>query len=147
MVLGIDMDLFGSLEKQATLEPITIVVALLFAAAAIPAARGHSHGAEICGRRATAGLVVGSGMMARYLLRYLSWDQRITIVGCVDDDPAPGTSVLGGIDHLARLCEEHAVDQVIVGFSRHPPQDARSCSCSCCRPGGISIVPRAISSC
>jgi len=30
-----------------------------------------------------------------HLRRYLSWDPRITVVGSVDDDPAPGTAVLG----------------------------------------------------
>jgi exopolysaccharide biosynthesis polyprenyl glycosylphosphotransferase len=141
-VLGID-HLFGSLEKQATLEPITIVVALLLAAAVIPAARGLSRALlKLVVVEQLRVLVVGSGMMVRYLLRYLSWDPRITIVGCVDDDPAPGTAVLGGIDDLSRLCDELVVDQVIVGFSRTHPQEALRRLQSLNDRVAISIVPR-----
>jgi exopolysaccharide biosynthesis polyprenyl glycosylphosphotransferase len=142
VVLGID-HLFGSLERQATLEPITIVVALLLAAAALPTARGISRGLlRFVAVEQLRVLVVGSGMMARYLLRYLSWDPRITIVGCVDDDPAPGTAVLGGFDDLARLCDDMAVDQVIVGFSRTHPQEAILRLQSLNDRVAISIVPR-----
>jgi exopolysaccharide biosynthesis polyprenyl glycosylphosphotransferase len=142
VVLGID-HLFGSLERQATIEPITIVVALLLAAAALPTARGLSRAmVRFVAVEQLRVLVVGSGMMARYLLRYLSWDARITIVGCVDDDPVPGTSVLGGIDDLARLCDELAVDQVIVGFSRTHPQEAILRLQSLNDRVAISIVPR-----
>ena len=142
LVLGID-HLFGSLERQATIEPITVVVTLLLAAAVLPAARGTTRGLlRFVAVEQLRVLVVGSGMMARYLLRYLSWDARITIVGCVDDDPAPGTSVLGGIDDLARLCEELSVDQVIVGFSRTHPQEAILRLQSLNDRVAISIVPR-----
>ena len=142
VVLGID-HLFGSLEKQATLEPVTIVVALLLAAAVIPVARGLSRVLlRFVVVEQLRVLVVGTGMMARYLLRYLSWDPRITIVGCVDDDPAPGTTVLGGIDDLSRLCDELAVDQVIVGFSRTHPQEAILRLQSLNDRVAISIVPR-----
>ena len=142
LVLGID-HLFGSLERQATLEPVTVVVALLLAAAVLPAARGATRGLlRFVAVEQLRVLVVGSGMMARYLLRYLSWDARITIVGCIDDDPAPGTSVLGGIDDLARLCEELSVDQVIVGFSRTHPQEAILRLQSLNDRVAISIVPR-----
>ena len=142
VVLGID-HLFGGLEKQATLEPITIVVALLLAAAVLPASRGVSRSLmRLVAVEQLRVLVVGSGMMARYLLRYLSWDPRITVLGCVDDDPAPGTSVLGGIDDLSRLCDELAVDQVIVGFSRTHPQAAILRLQSLNDRVAISIVPR-----
>jgi len=142
VVLGID-HLFGSLEKQATLEPVTIVVALLLAAAVIPAARGLSRTLlRFVIVEQLRVIVVGSGMMVRYLLRYLSWDPRITIIGCVDDDPALGTVVLGGIDDLSRLCDEHAVDQVIVGFSRTHPEDAILRLQSLNDRVAISIVPR-----
>ena len=142
VVLGID-HLFGGLEKQATLEPVTIVVALLLAAAAIPAARGLSRTLmRFVMVEQLRVLVVGSGMMVRYLLRYLSWNPRITIVGCIDDDPAPGTAVLGGMDDLSRLCEDLAVDQVIVGFSRTHPQEALRRLQSLNDRVAISIVPR-----
>ena len=51
-VLGID-HLFGSLERQATLEPVTIVIALLFAVAAHPdRACSESQGVTGCQNRA-----------------------------------------------------------------------------------------------
>ena len=142
VVLGID-HLFGSLEKQATLEPVTIVVALLLAAAAIPAARGLSRALlRLVAVEQFRVLIVGSGMMVRHLQRYLSWDARITVVGCVDDDPAPGTAVLGTIEDLPTLCEELDVDQVMVGFSRTHPQEAIMRLQSLNNRVAISIVPR-----
>ena len=141
-VLGVD-HLFGSLERQATLEPVTIVIALLFAVAFIPTGRAASRAilrtvkAEQC-----RVLVVGSGMMVRHLLRYLSWDPRITVVGCVDDDPAPGTSVLGTIEDLPQLVEDLDIHQVMVGFSRTHPADAILRLQTLNDRVAISIVPR-----
>jgi len=142
VVLGID-HLFGSLEKQATLAPVTIVVALLLAAVAIPVARGLSRALlRLVAVEQFRVLVVGSGRMASHLLRYLSWDPRITVVGCVDDDPPPGTAVLGRIEDLPALCEELEVDQVMVGFSRTHPQEAILRLQSLNDRVAISIVPR-----
>ena len=87
-------------------------------------------------------LIVGSGMMARHLLRYLSWDPRITVVGCVDDDPAPGTAVLGTIEDLPQLVDDLHVDQVMVGFSRTHPTEAILRLQSLNNHVAISIVPR-----
>jgi exopolysaccharide biosynthesis polyprenyl glycosylphosphotransferase len=81
-------------------------------------------------------------MMARHLLRYLSWDPRITVVGCVDDDPAPGTAVLGTIDDLPQLVEDLHVDQVMVGFSRTHPTEAILRLQTLNNHVAISIVPR-----
>jgi exopolysaccharide biosynthesis polyprenyl glycosylphosphotransferase len=141
-VLGVD-HLFGSLERQATLEPVTIVIALLLAVVLIPTGRGASRAilrsvrAEQC-----RVLVVGSGMMVQHLLRYLSWDPRITVVGCVDDDPAPGTSVLGTIEDLPRLVEDLDIHQVMVGFSRTHPANAILRLQALNDRVAISIVPR-----
>ena len=142
-VLGVD-HLFGSLRGKATLdEPITIVVALLFAAVAIPAMRAISRAALRAVRvEQFRVLIVGSGMMARHLLRYLSWDPRITVVGCVDDNPAPGTAVLGTIEDLPQLVDELAVDQVMVGFSQTHPAEAILRLQSLNNHVAISIVPR-----
>ena len=141
-VLGIN-HLFGDLEVRASFAPVTIVVALLFSVFTIPIARGLVR----AGLRAAAVehfrvLIVGSGMMASHLLRYLSWDPRITVVGCVDDDPTPGTEVLGSIDDLSDVCHEHAVDQVIVSFSRTHPAEAIQRLQALNPKIAISIVPR-----
>jgi exopolysaccharide biosynthesis polyprenyl glycosylphosphotransferase len=142
VVLGID-HLLGSLERQATLEPVTIVVALLLAVILVPIGRIVSRAvlravkAEQC-----RVLIVGSGMMASHLRRYLSWDPRITVVGSVDDDPAPGTAVLGTIEDLPQLVEDLDIHQVMVGFSRTHPADAILRLQSLNDHVAISIVPR-----
>jgi exopolysaccharide biosynthesis polyprenyl glycosylphosphotransferase len=141
-VLGFD-HLFGSLQREATLQPLTIVIALLFASVAIPVLRAVSRAALRAVKvEQFRVLIVGSGMMARHLLRYLSWDPRITVVGCVDDDPAPGTAVLGTIDDLPQLVEDLHVDQVMVGFSRTHPTEAILRLQSLNNHVAISIVPR-----
>ncbi|MGO9880755.1 MAG: sugar transferase [Acidimicrobiales bacterium] len=141
-VLGID-HLFGSLERQATLEPVTIVIALLIAVAAIPTGRAASRRAlRAVKTEQCRVLIVGSGMMVRHLLRYMSWDPRITVVGCVDDDPAPGTAVLGSIEDLPRLVEELDIHQVMVGFSRTHPAEAIIRLQTLNDHVAISIVPR-----
>ena len=142
VILGIG-HLFGSLQRQATLEPVTIVIALLFAVVVIPTGRAVSRAVL---RAAKIGkcrvLIVGSGMMAGRLIRYLSWDPRITVVGCVDDDPAPGTAVLGTIEDLSQLVEDLDVDQVMVGFSRTHPAEAILRLQRLNDHVAISIVPR-----
>jgi exopolysaccharide biosynthesis polyprenyl glycosylphosphotransferase len=141
-VLGIN-HLFGGLEARSSVAPVTIVVALTIAALAVPMgralARALMRAADVEHFRV---LIVGSGMMAGHLLRYLSWDPRITVVGCVDDDPAPGTGVLGPIDDLPTICANHAVDQVIVSFSRTHPAEAIQRLQSLKPDIAISIVPR-----
>ncbi len=142
VVLGID-HLMGFYEKRATLEPVTIVVALLIAAVLIPTARVISRKLLLAARvEQFRVLVVGSGMTARNLLRDLSWDSRITVVGCVDDDPAPGTAVLGSLADLPRLVEEHSVDQVLVGFSRTHPSDTIAQLQALGSRVSVSVVPR-----
>ncbi len=141
-VLGIN-HLLSGLEDRSSLAPVTIVVTVSLAAVAIPIARGIVRAIM----RAAAVeefrvLVLGSGMMAGHLLRYLSWDPRITVVGCVDDDPAPGTDVLGTLDELPTICADHGVDQVIVSFSRTHPTDAIQRLQALNPSIAISIVPR-----
>jgi exopolysaccharide biosynthesis polyprenyl glycosylphosphotransferase len=93
-------------------------------------------------RRGIRVLVLGSGTVARQLIRYLSWDSRINLLGCVDDEPASGQEVLGGLDDLPRLCEELAVDQVLVSFSRTHPASALD-RLRALRPEvAVAIVPR-----
>jgi exopolysaccharide biosynthesis polyprenyl glycosylphosphotransferase len=119
------------------------VVALLLAAAVIPAGRAISRGALRAVKvEQFRVLIVGSGMMSGQLLRDLSWDPRITVVGCVDDDPAPGTDVLGGIEDLPHLVDELRVDQVMVAFSRTHPAEAIARLQALNKRVAISIVPR-----
>jgi exopolysaccharide biosynthesis polyprenyl glycosylphosphotransferase len=135
--------LFGDFQVQDSFAPPATVLTLIFCVGTIPisraAVRGLMRAADVERFRV---LIVGSGMMASHLLRYLSWDQRITVVGCVDDDPAPGTAVLGAIEDLPRICSEHAVDQVIVSFSRTHPAEAIQRLQTLNPNIAISIVPR-----
>ena len=134
---------FGSLQRRASVEQMTLVLALLLSAVVIPFGRGLSRAAlRALHVEQFRLLIVGSGMMTRHLLRYLSWDPRITVVGCVDDDPVPGTAVLGTIDELPRLVEELRIDQVMVGFSRTHPSEALHRLQSLNDRVAISIVPR-----
>lgn len=140
--LGID-HLAGSLEKQATLEPATIVVTLLFAAILIPAGRALTRRVlRAVSVEQIRVLIVGTGTMARHLTRYLSWDPRILVVGCVDDDPVPGASVLGTMNDLADLCDAYKIDQVMISFSRTHPADAIRRLQSLNHRVAISMVPR-----
>jgi exopolysaccharide biosynthesis polyprenyl glycosylphosphotransferase len=63
-------------------------------------------------------LIVGSGQIADRLAARLSRCPDTLVVGYVDDDPVPGCSVLGAPSDLAQLCTEHAVDRIVVAFSR-----------------------------
>ncbi|MGH9293483.1 MAG: sugar transferase [Acidimicrobiales bacterium] len=142
VALGVN-HLFGGVERHATYEPVTVIIAVLLAAGVVPLGRAISR----AGMRATSVeqfrvVIVGSGMMATQLLNYLSWDRRISVVGCVDDDPPPGTGVLGSIDDLPAICREHQVDQVIVSFSRTHPAEAVQRLQALNAGVAISIVPR-----
>jgi exopolysaccharide biosynthesis polyprenyl glycosylphosphotransferase len=116
---------------------------LLLAVAAIPTGRTVSRAVlRAIKTEQYRVLIVGSGVMAEHLLRYLSWDSRITVVGCVDDDPAPGTAVLGTIEDLPQIVEDLHIHQVMVGFSRTRPADAILRLQSLNDHVAISIVPR-----
>ena len=123
---------------------LTLVVAVGLSLVALPSGRGLCRMAvqHADSRHGIRVLVLGSGTVARQLIRYLSWDSRITLLGCVDDEPAPGQEVLGGLDDLPRLCEELAVDQVLVSFSRTHPASALD-RLRALRPEvAVAIVPR-----
>ncbi len=141
-VLGID-HLLGDLNVPASFAPLTTVTALFFSAVTLPIGRAVVRAAiRMAAVQHCRVLIVGSGMMAGHLQHYLSWDHRITVVGCVDDDPAPGTHVLGTIEDLPRICAEHSVDQVIVSFSRTHPADAIHRLQALNPSIVVSIVPR-----
>jgi exopolysaccharide biosynthesis polyprenyl glycosylphosphotransferase len=129
---------------QPGVEPLMLVIAVGLSLVAIPSGRGLCRMAaqHADSRRGIRVLVLGSGTVARQLLRYLSWDSRITLLGCVDDEPARGQEVLGGLDDLPRLCDELAVDQVLVSFSRTHPVAALD-RLRALRPEvAVAIVPR-----
>jgi exopolysaccharide biosynthesis polyprenyl glycosylphosphotransferase len=134
---------FWSAKNPLSILGVTVVVALLFAAVLVPIGRAVTRSAlRVVRLEQFRVLIVGSGMMARHLERYLSWDSRIRVVGCVDDDPTPGTSVLGSIEDLPALVRDLHIDQVMVGFSRTHPAEAIRRLQSLNNQVAISIVPR-----
>jgi exopolysaccharide biosynthesis polyprenyl glycosylphosphotransferase len=87
-------------------------------------------------------LVVGTGQVADRLAARLSRCPDTVLVGAVDNAPLGGRPVLGRVDDLPRLCQEHAVDRIIVAFTISPDSETLE---RLRRLGGrvpISVVPR-----
>jgi exopolysaccharide biosynthesis polyprenyl glycosylphosphotransferase len=61
-------------------------------------------------------LVIGTGPISDRLTSRLQRCPDTRVVGHVDDDAAPGTRVLGGLEDLPAVCAEYAIDRVIVAF-------------------------------
>ena len=61
-------------------------------------------------------LVIGTGPISDRLTSRLQRCPDTLVVGHVDDDVAPGASVLGGLSDLPAVCEKHQIDRVIIGF-------------------------------
>jgi exopolysaccharide biosynthesis polyprenyl glycosylphosphotransferase len=87
-------------------------------------------------------LIVGSGLMAEQIRGHFADERGVELVGLVDDDPMPGTKVLGSIADAEWLCREHGVDRVLVGFSRTHPSDTVERLRSLHGKVPISVVPR-----
>ncbi|WP_036343421.1 sugar transferase [Mycolicibacterium aromaticivorans] len=61
-------------------------------------------------------VVIGTGPISDRLTSRLQRCPDTLVVGHVDDNPAPGVAVLGGLADLPEICALHAIDRVIVGF-------------------------------
>ncbi len=105
---------------QAT--PIELTVIGFFALMIVPLGRGACralwHGRPSARARV---LIVGSGLMADQVRRHCVSSLDLEVVGLVDDDPVPDTKTIGRIADIPRLCEDLAVDRIIVSFSRSHP--------------------------
>ena len=93
-------------------------------------------------RRPTRVLIVGSGMVANQVGEYLTRGQGAEVVGFVDDDPAPGTQVIGKIRDVAEICHRLDVDSVLVSFSRTHPEDLNDSLRGIQGRIPIGVVPR-----
>lgn len=125
--------------------PATPLVVAALALAALPLGRAAALALTRGGRRRTRVLVLGTGHMAREIATRLARSGQVTVVGHVDDEPAPGVEhgpMLGTLASLRRLCEELAVDRVVVAFSRSHP--ARAAEMLRSLPGhvAVDVVPR-----
>ncbi|MGH9101611.1 MAG: sugar transferase [Acidimicrobiales bacterium] len=140
--LGVGV-LVHRLTGRAEVPPAQVVALALCAVVTVPSGRAIARRlARLSSRSATRVLVVGSGMMADRVQRYLRADGGVQIVGVVDDDPMPGTTVLGGIVDLPTICADHRVDRILVGFSRTHPQETLGLLRLLHGTIPISIVPR-----
>jgi exopolysaccharide biosynthesis polyprenyl glycosylphosphotransferase len=98
--------------------------------------------AHTSGRGRVRVLIVGSGLMAEQIRGHFVGERGVELVGLVDDDPMPGTNVLGSIADADWLCKEHGVDRVLVGFSKTHPSETVERLRSLHGKVPISVVPR-----
>lgn len=61
-------------------------------------------------------LVIGTGPITNRLTSRLKRCPDTLVVGNIDDNPAPGTPVLGGLSDLPDTCAKQNIDRVIVAF-------------------------------
>jgi exopolysaccharide biosynthesis polyprenyl glycosylphosphotransferase len=61
-------------------------------------------------------LVIGTGPISDRLTSRLHRCPDTLVVGHVDDNPPPGTTVLGGLADLSAVCDAQQIDRVIIGF-------------------------------
>jgi exopolysaccharide biosynthesis polyprenyl glycosylphosphotransferase len=74
-------------------------------------------------------LILGAGDVGQLVARKITQhpEYKIELIGFVDDDPRQARSdvkvdILGGVEELPRLVEEHNVNRVIIAFSGEPDQ-------------------------
>jgi exopolysaccharide biosynthesis polyprenyl glycosylphosphotransferase len=74
-------------------------------------------------------MILGAGDVGQLVARKITQhpEYKIELVGFVDDDPRLPRSdvrvdILGGVDELPRLVDEHNVDRVIIAFSGEPDE-------------------------
>jgi exopolysaccharide biosynthesis polyprenyl glycosylphosphotransferase len=104
---------------------ITAIIAIVGARALV---RAFARADDAYLQRA---LILGAGDVGQLVARKIAQhpEYAIELVGFVDDDPRQARTdvkidILGGVDALPRLVEEHDVDRVIVAFRSEP--DART---------------------
>jgi exopolysaccharide biosynthesis polyprenyl glycosylphosphotransferase len=94
-------------------------------------------------------LIIGSGEIAGELVHKLRTQRHFGLdpIGFVDDDPhfPPGTNVpyCGSLDELSDVLDRHAVDRVIIAFTRSSHEQLLRCIRTCRdRRVRTEIVPR-----
>ena len=142
MALGVDVGLH-KLAGTPEIVPAQLAAIAICSVVSVPALRSLTHSLlKSAAASTTRVLVLGSGMVANQLIRHLNSERGIEVVGLVDNDPMPGTEVLGGVNDLPHLCRELNVDRVLVGFSRTHPSETVTLLRLLHGRVPISIVPR-----
>ncbi len=124
--------------------PAPLEIAVLVAGLLPIARAGAAAGARHRGHR-TRVLVVGTGHVAAEVTARLARTGRVDVVGHVDDEPAPGADserVLGRLSGLSQLCDELAVERVVVAFSRSHPGHVAAMLRDLPEHIEVAIVPR-----
>ena len=87
-------------------------------------------------------LIVGTGVIAEQVRQHCAEDPGVEVVGMVDDNPSLGFNTLGSIADIAKICENHEIDRVIVTFSRSHPSETVKRLRELHGSVPISLVPR-----
>jgi exopolysaccharide biosynthesis polyprenyl glycosylphosphotransferase len=120
-------------------------VAVAGGAALVAVLVGRAAGSSVVGRgtwTADRVLVVGSGQVADAVCARLRRVGDVEVLGLVDDDPPPGSAVVGGLADVPGLCQRLGVDRVVVAFSRTPSHETAEMLRSLAGWVPISVVPR-----
>jgi exopolysaccharide biosynthesis polyprenyl glycosylphosphotransferase len=99
--------------------PACVLVPCLLTIPAVRSTTAHLGARWGMGRKQRV-LVVGAGEVAGHVMSRLDRHGLITPVGMVDDDPLPGFETVGGLSDIPSLCEDLAVDRIIVAIPRAP---------------------------
>jgi exopolysaccharide biosynthesis polyprenyl glycosylphosphotransferase len=110
----------------AWLPPVEVGLALGTTVIVVPVARRGAFAlAALDPDNTVRVVVVGAGALSDELCARLERSPVVTLVGVVDDEPAAGRPLLGGVEDLPRLCAAARVDRVVVAFTgRHPARCA-----------------------
>jgi exopolysaccharide biosynthesis polyprenyl glycosylphosphotransferase len=130
--------------------PAALVPIAICALVVIPAGRGfiwwlHARmlrAQKVAKEGASRVLIVGSGTVACRITDYLADDPTIDVVGCVDDNPPPGSPTLGRIADVPRICSDLRISRVLIGFSQTHPLEIIEQLRPVQDTVAISIVPR-----
>jgi exopolysaccharide biosynthesis polyprenyl glycosylphosphotransferase len=94
-------------------------------------------------------LIVGSGVVAAQLADRLRRHHEVGLepIGLIDDDVHPGEDtglpILGGIGELRNILRRHAVDRVVIAFSRASHEELLDCMRACREQHvAVDVVPR-----
>jgi exopolysaccharide biosynthesis polyprenyl glycosylphosphotransferase len=119
----------------------TVLLALSWFSARVVLTNAKLH------RRARA-LVIGSGLAAQRVaaLARRHPENGLEIVGLLDDEgltgPPGSPPLLGGLADLEQVLHDHAIDRVIVAFSRTRDEDLVTLIRRCDRDVAVDVVPR-----
>jgi exopolysaccharide biosynthesis polyprenyl glycosylphosphotransferase len=145
-VVALSLLSLAPLEAATMLELWSVALAFFFISRAVVRA-GYRRHADF----AQAALVVGAGDVGQLVARKLQHhpEYGLRLHGLVDDHPRDrradldDLTVLGGMENLPALVEQHGIDRVMVAFSETPDPDVLETLRALTAAGvRVDIVPR-----